>query len=554
MTKQKNNLAYKEDADRSNINNQARVIDFDNHVKKKKRFSYTPLHWKQIPRANNPNKALQSKAVSLLSTIVFKLQKNEVVVLNHNYLSRITDCEKDQNVNLLKQLADVLDITFSAKIIINGKIRRNSYVIKHTEKGYKIIKNAEVLFAQKHFVGKVAVTPIEKPSIGEEKTNTSTEFFPPSNLYKEKLFENNRSSESNFLDNSNFSILPSETSNIVETKKRNQSEDGSTEATIHVLKPNKANLSIKPANQRKKPTKADNKAKKAKLLRFQQYEKSKSLSEHYPLKPEDCSVLQSKSGRNFNTNAINEILLSLSNKQRQKEYKFLSKTSFMAYMTKVLRNEMRDEVKTSNIRFKIKANLTPKQIVENTTYAQRESYLGKIEDRAIRHRSDETQLMAKLVGVLAPNLAYNLLSNIVSIKANEEVFEILLRQDIEINERTKALILSQIKAVGYDAVERVEFIEVAKKSFVAKSNSKQTKSELPKTIWGEIRSGLISTYGTDVDRAWFKDIESTENQETKTIKLKAESSFKQSWIKENYLIVIEQIAKSKDYAIETIEC
>jgi hypothetical protein len=125
----------------------------------------------------------------------------------------------------------------------------------------------------------------------------------------------------------------------------------------------------------------------------------------------------------------------------------------------------------------------------------------------------------------------------------------------------KQIILNQVRAtherVGGDGnieyIDKVEFI-VDKKSFVAKSNSKQTKRELPKTIWEEIRSGLISTYGTDVDRDWFKDIESTENQETKTIKLKAESSFKQSWIKENYLILIEQIAKSKDYAIETIEC
>ena len=80
MTKQRNNnLAYKDDNNRSNINTESRVIDFDNHILKKKRFSYIPLHWKQIPRANNPNKALQSKAVSLLSTIVFKLQKNAVV-------------------------------------------------------------------------------------------------------------------------------------------------------------------------------------------------------------------------------------------------------------------------------------------------------------------------------------------------------------------------------------------------------------------------------------------------------------------------------------------
>ena len=32
--------------------------------------------------------------------------------------------------------------------------------------------------------------------------------------------------------------------------------------------------------------------------------------------------------------------------------------------------------------------------------AQREAYLSEVEDRAITHRSDETQFRAKLVGVL----------------------------------------------------------------------------------------------------------------------------------------------------------
>jgi len=555
MTKQKNNnLAYKDDIDRSNINNRSRITDFDNHVKKQERFCYSRLHWKQIPRANNPNKSLQDKAVSLLSVIVFKLRRQKVVVLNHNYLSRITNCGKDQNVNLLKQLSDMLDVSFHAKISISGKICRNSYVIKHTEKGHAIIENAEILLAQKHFVGKMAVAPIEKPATEEEKDDTSTEFFPPSYLYKEKVFENNRSNESIFLENSNSSIK-SKTSNFIEIKNANLAEDGSHKATIHILKPNKNPQSIKTTNQRKKATKADNKAKKAKLLRFNQYNKSKDLSDHYPLTTEDCSLLQSKSGRDFSTNVINEILLALSKKPKQREYKFPSKASFIAYMSKAFRYEMRDAVKINNETFKIKANYSEE---ENNIHKQ-EKFLSEIESSL--QVNPEWHLKKKLASVLERRKAYNLLSNYKTIERVGDTFKFYLSNKIEIGEMDKQIILNQVRAtherVGEEGdieyIDKVEFI-IDKRPFVVKEKIHKENSELPKTIWGEIRHELISIHGSDIDAAWFKDIESQENKARKTIKLKVESSFKQSWIKENYLILIEQIAKSKNYEIEIIEC
>ena len=143
-----------------NIYSESRVANFDDYVKKKDRFRHTLLHWHQIPRANNPNKPLQSKAVNLLALIFHKLRKSEIVTLNHNYLSRITLCEKDQNVNILRQLDNLLDIVFYSKITINGQIFRNCYVIKHTETGREIIQNSEILLKKKHFVGKIAANPI----------------------------------------------------------------------------------------------------------------------------------------------------------------------------------------------------------------------------------------------------------------------------------------------------------------------------------------------------------------------------------------------------------
>ena len=459
MTKQKNNythnLDYTNELNRSNIYDQARIIDFDKHVKKQERFCYSKLHWKQIPRANNPNKPLQAKAVILLSTIVFKLRKKEVAVLNHNYLSRITDCEKDQNLNLLKQLSGVLDISFNAKTTINGKVCRNSYTIKHTAKGRTIIENPEVLLAQKHFVGKVAVTPIEQEAAKDKKDDTCTEFFRPSSIYKEKVLENNRSNESTFLDNSNSSIIQSKQSNFVEAKNTVLPEEGDQEEIIHILNPNKPRKSVKEVNQRKKPTKV----KKAKLLHFNQYNNPKNLADHYPLTTEDCSALQSKSGRDFNLNSMNEILLSLSKKPKQQKHQFPSKASFMAYMAKVLLHEKRQAVQINKISFKIKANLTKEEIVQHTTLAQREAYLAEEENRAIRHRSDESQFRAKLVGTLAPNQAYNILSNLVCIEKKGEVFKLHLRNMPKFTELAKVLILDQANAVGaYSGVERLEFV------------------------------------------------------------------------------------------------
>jgi histidyl-tRNA synthetase len=144
---------------RSDVYNDSRMLDVDNRIKERRRFRRADLHWEQIPRANAPNKLLQEKAVNLLSTIVSKLQNKEEVVLNHSHLTQITQCEKDQNVNLLKQLADILDISYHAKVTIRGKVFRCSYIIRHTETGYAVIDNEAVLLTQPHFVGKKSVAP-----------------------------------------------------------------------------------------------------------------------------------------------------------------------------------------------------------------------------------------------------------------------------------------------------------------------------------------------------------------------------------------------------------
>jgi len=54
--------------------------------------------------------------------------------------------------NLLKQLGDILDITFHAKLVIGNNIYRNCYAIKHTEMGRALIENSDAVLTKKHFV------------------------------------------------------------------------------------------------------------------------------------------------------------------------------------------------------------------------------------------------------------------------------------------------------------------------------------------------------------------------------------------------------------------
>ena len=261
----------------------------------------------------------------------------------------------------------------------------------------------------------------------------------PTSIYKdENIYIKDRSIKSNFSQGSIVSIK-SETTEFVETKK------------IIVKK-------TVLANSRKKPT---NQERKAKIYspKFKQYDKPKNLSEHYPLTTEECSELQSRSGREFTLNAMNEILLDMSRKPNESKHKFPSKAAFMAYMSKVYRYEGRDAVKTANTGFKIVARATEAEIIQHTTQTERESYLNLIEQQAITHRSDENQLKAKWANTLPTNAAYNLLSNMRTVQKVGKMLQVLMDKEIELTEYSREIILAQANAVGvFMLVERLEVL------------------------------------------------------------------------------------------------
>jgi len=274
----------------------------------KARYRKSYIEWDKIKRANRKIKPIRQKsfflsspANKLLSAVIGKLRQGERVLLNHKYISTFTIVERKQNVRIIQELEDILDITYHNSITHNGKKFRYSY---------------EFSYKQLHLENTASVE------------NSVVTFMSQQNdslyIYKENKDIEDIDLKSNFLQNSeSIKTTPIET---VKFKKR-------------------------VPNERKKPTNAE---RKARIYRFNQYQEPQDLKHHYPLNKEEGSKLQSLSGRDFSLNAMNEILLNMS---QRLDNKFCSKAQFMAYFGKCLRFEMRDAVATSNDNFRIKANI-----------------------------------------------------------------------------------------------------------------------------------------------------------------------------------------------------
>ncbi len=298
----------------------------------KARYRKSYIEWDKIKRANqkiNPIRQksffLSDKAAKLLSVIVAKLLKDERVFLNHKYISTFTLVERRQNIRIIEELADILDISYHNSITYNGKKYRFSYEFSYKEER---LENT---------------SPTEN-SIVTFKSQENDPLY----IYENKDIED-IDLKSNFLQNSEeVKTAPIET---IKFKKR-------------------------PANERKKPTNAE---RKARIYRFNQYKEPQDLKHHYPLTKEDGSKLQSLSGRDFSLNAMNEILLDMS---KRRDNRFCSKAQFMAYFGKCLRFEMRDAVKTGNDNFRIKANILEEEAPRKTNiFGEQELKAYDLENR-----------------------------------------------------------------------------------------------------------------------------------------------------------------------------
>ena len=298
----------------------------------KARYRKSYLEWDKIKRANKRIKPIRQKsfflsspANKLLSAVIGKLRQGERVLLNHKYISTFTLVERRQNQNIIKELADILDITYHNSVTHNNKKYRYSY-----EFGYKQQNLENTTFIEY--------------SIGKKISQQNDPLY----IDKENKDIEDIDLKSNFLQNSES--IKTDLIETVRFKKR---------------------LS----NERKKPTNAE---RKARIYRFNQYKEPQDLKHHYPLTKEDGGKLQSMSGRDFSLNAMNEILLDMS---KRRDNRFCSKAQFMAYFGKCLRFEMRDSVKTGNDNFRIKANILEEKREKPKIFVETELKAYDLENR-----------------------------------------------------------------------------------------------------------------------------------------------------------------------------
>jgi len=281
--------------------------------------------------------------------------------------------------------------------------------------------------------------------------------------------------------------------------------------------------------------------------------KPKKLLDFYPLTQEDCYFLQSKSGRKFSLNAMNQILLDMSKRLTDREFK--TQKGFLSYMSKALRYEMRDAVKISNENFKIKANLN----LEESRAEEIENYLSEIEYST--GLSPEWHLKKKLACILESVKAYNLLKAYRSIAIEGNIAKIYLHKAVQLSKLELEQVLSQVKATHesfdhgiYNPIQKIELIMPKVTSKNQKANKIKQSQQLTNTLWGRVRSSLIGIYGEAIDASWFSKIEATEDIEEKAINLKAPSEFFKDWIERNYEQAIEQAAGAMGVKIRGLGC
>lgn len=455
---------------------------------------------------------LGEKAKKLLRTILKKLFNNRYVLINHKYITQATRCKSDQNTIILKELDRILKIQF--------------YRLYTSDKGTKFSRH---YYIELH------------PAVVDELKNTghdNSEFYPEKN--RPTYTNRNIFNKDKYIDlESNFS------KNSKEIKIEENLKPQIAIFPKEHIKP--AKLKKRLPNDRKKPTNAE---KKARVYRFNQYEEPQNLNYHYPLSQEDGAKLQSLSGRDFNLNAMNEILLNIS---KRLDNRFCSKSQFIAYFGKCLRYEKRDAEKTNNVNFHIKANYTQEKQAEIAQERQIERYLAEIEQKAITNVCPDNQLRARLANTLDPQKGYELLWAIKDFKVVSNTMRIYLRSTVELSEHEKEVVLSQVQSIYSNSefdIKSVEYVVENVRNFINKHNNLQTKKavDLPSLlqgVWGDICRQLIKTYGIHIYNNWFSKLTPVINEDAGTIELKAPSSFVHQWVEANYCDAIRKAIENQ---------
>lgn len=490
--------------------------------KKKETYDKILHHWYHITLPNGDK--LCRQALHLMSIISYVKRTGRTV--RYNYFMNRMEKSQAQVKRYFDKLikAGICEINYVKSKVINGIIHRHVLDIDLTEKGYKELKinstvsaqissaqmqgsNPSTLYIYKKEKKEIKNIDLDNIDVVNIDIKTPEENFPleSESTFSQKYTKLSPEAESTFFQ--------------AEEVQEEETEFGITTTET-------------PSNQM--PTHPSDIMVPIKL-------------EYMPLlSEEEGSEIQRRSGREFTLNYMNQLLMKLKSRNPQNE--FPNRRIFMNYFTKVIKNEKRDSYTVSSTNFRLKCNLTEKDLEMNMM----EKYLADVE----RYRPGmDNHLKRKLAAVLEPVFAYELLTNLKQIREPEipavtefeqltdkhKICTFCFSKRLEISEGIRTLLLNQVKAVYGPKVEKLVFIvrNSSPKPWQKTVDTPQPKVEQPveepsEMLWPQVRQDLKAQYGEGVDRAWISKLIAEEDSETKVVKLTGSTPFISSWIKSNY--------------------
>ena len=502
-------------------------------------FIIDKLSWHNIKQNNSSDKTLTDKELEYIALIngFLKNSPEAVEYFSQEYLcNRLNICER-QLRRIRKNTSHVFKTKWRKRPKTYRGTLENVYAIRPTH--YTVFLLKETKYYKSIKLGHQCPTSIYK----DEKNIKYR-----SNVQARESISCNNSSFVNSKENN----IPAETKDLVSEKECCFENTGSNQQTSVI----ETKVGKFRSNKRRKKTNSEIKFKKAKLVTGQNgnkakiirpvfYPKPKSLADmNSLLDQETYDDLRSGSGRDFSNNFIAQRLLAMSKKRSLANHNFKTRKGFVSYMSLVLEHELYDAVKTCNIDFRLRANLT----AEDRYAQEQERFLAGIENSTCI--TSEWWFKKKLASVLSSCKAYKLLQSYICLEIKNNVFRIQLTESVELSELEKEVILNQAKAVyentsGDDIVfiEKLEFIVTENKnprtraSNVAISNDKQEDS-FPKGIWGDIVKKLIDEYGVHVYKNWFSKLIANVDEVASTIELNCPSQFAKEWVQDKYLEIL----------------
>lgn len=390
-------------------------------------FRITKDSWQDIGRSHNLAQRLTETELKLISLVSTLIERSGFAHFSLEYLCAKLNITDRQLRTVRKNINHIFFSKWRKATKISGVLKKNVYVFSYTASGRALLDNP--------------IKNYKSVKLGSEL---------PTSIYKDENIKKYRSNESKSYENSNLDR------NINNNLRENLSL--SSTSTVNKTDEREGNN----LNAEKKGFR--NSSKKLNPP-------SKDLKQMITtLDRNTCDEIRSKSERHdFTDNFIRQTVLKLAKKTTIKA-SFYSIKGFIAYMSKVMRYELHDGVKCSSEYFRFKVNIDEERleyeknqeiqkadIIPFTTYQQRENYLNQVEDNAIRHRSDENQYKARIAGQMPPNLAYNLLTNLITVKKENNIFKLIMVKDIELTEHYKQILIDIASGVGgYSEIKELE--------------------------------------------------------------------------------------------------